>query len=58
MVMEETSTKGPPVFKSKPNGTPKKQLNIENILSLGWSPKINLDIGIKQTIEDYKNIIS
>lgn len=44
--------------KSKPNGTPKKQLNIENILSLGWSPKINLDIGIKQTIEDYKKIIS
>ena len=44
--------------KSKPNGTPKKQLNIEKILSLGWSPKINLDIGIKKTIEDYKNKIS
>ena len=41
--------------RDKPNGTPKKQLNIEKILSLGWSPKINLDIGIQQTINDFKN---
>jgi GDP-L-fucose synthase len=54
-----TQFKGKVVWdKSKPNGTPKKQLNIEKILSLGWSPKINLDIGIKKTIEDYKNIIT
>ena len=58
-IKDFTQFKGEVVWdKSKPNGTPKKQLNIEKILSLGWSPKINLDIGIKKTIEDYKNTIS
>ena len=40
--------------KSKPDGTPKKQLNIEKISSLGWSPKINLTEGIVKTINEYK----
>ena len=42
--------------KSKPDGTPKKQLNIEKILSLGWEPKIKLDDGILETINIYKNL--
>ena len=37
--------------KSKPDGTPKKQLNTKKINSLGWSPKISLDEGIKKTLE-------
>ena len=40
--------------KSKPDGTPKKQLNIDKIKSLGWQPTINLEEGILQTIDDYK----
>ncbi len=36
--------------KTKPDGTPKKQLDINAILSLGWKPKISLDEGIKKTI--------
>ena len=40
---------------SKPDGTPRKRLNISKIQSLGWSPKIKLDEGITQTIFDYKN---
>ena len=39
--------------KSKPNGTPKKQLDIKRISKLGWKPKINLDEGIKETIKLY-----
>ncbi len=39
--------------KTKPDGTPKKQLNIKKINSLGWFPKIKLDDGIKKTIENY-----
>ena len=35
---------------TKPDGTPKKQLDINAILSLGWKPKISLDEGIKRTI--------
>ena len=36
--------------KTKPDGTPKKQLDINAILSLGWKPKISLDEGIRRTI--------
>lgn len=32
---------------SKPNGTPRKVLDVNKIRSLGWSPKINLDQGIQ-----------
>ena len=43
---------------SKPDGTPKKQLNISKINALGWSSKIELDEGIRSTIsnftDDYK----
>ena len=42
--------------KSKPDGTPKKQLNINKIKELGWEPKINLDDGLEKTIKDYKNL--
>ncbi|WP_075506975.1 GDP-L-fucose synthase family protein [Prochlorococcus marinus] len=43
--------------KTKPDGTPKKQLDISKISQLGWSPKIELDDGIKQTILLYKKLI-
>ncbi len=42
---------------SKPDGTPRKLLNIENIKKLGWEPKISLKNGIDLTIKDYiKNL--
>jgi GDP-L-fucose synthase len=40
---------------SKPNGTPKKVLNVDKIKSLGWSPKIGIRQGIYETYEWYKN---
>ena len=39
---------------SKPNGTPRKVLNIDKIKSLGWKPKVGLREGIKKTYELYK----
>tara|TARA_B100000212_G_scaffold338315_1_gene314635 strand:- start:363 stop:1361 length:999 start_codon:yes stop_codon:yes gene_type:complete len=39
---------------NKPDGTPKKQLDISRISKLGWKPSINLDEGIKLTIESFK----
>jgi GDP-L-fucose synthase len=39
---------------SKPNGTPRKVLNVDKIKSLGWEPKINLREGIESTYEWYK----
>ena len=38
---------------SKPDGTPRKKLDISKLSSLGWDAKTNLDIGISKTIEAY-----
>ena len=39
---------------SKPDGTPRKLLDISNLLRIGWSPKIELFDGIKETIKDFE----
>ncbi len=38
---------------SKPDGTPKKQLDISKITSLGWEPKTSFDEGLDLTISNY-----
>lgn len=42
---------------TKPNGTPRKVLNVDKIKSLGWEPKINLYDGIKSTYDWYKEMV-
>ena len=39
---------------SKPNGTPRKVLNVDKIKSLGWEPKVGLREVIEKTYELYK----
>ena len=39
----------------KPNGTPRKVLNVDKMKSLGWEPKISLKEGIASTYEWYKD---
>ena len=39
---------------TKPNGTPRKVLNVDKIKSLGWKPKITLREGIEKTHQWYK----
>ena len=39
---------------SKPDGTPKKQLDISKITSLGWEPKTSFDEGLNLTISNYR----
>ena len=39
---------------SKPDGTPKKQLDIAKISSLGWKPKTSFDEGLDLTIKNYR----
>jgi GDP-L-fucose synthase len=39
---------------TKPNGTPRKVLNVDKIKSLGWEPKIGLREGIGSTYQWYK----
>jgi GDP-L-fucose synthase len=38
---------------SKPDGTPRKLLDVSRIMQLGWRHKIDLEDGIRTTIERY-----
>ena len=40
--------------KSKPDGTPRKLLDVSKMSKLGFKPKINLDEGLISTINSYK----
>tara|TARA_X000000368_G_scaffold402807_1_gene377103 strand:+ start:709 stop:1614 length:906 start_codon:yes stop_codon:yes gene_type:complete len=39
--------------KSKPNGTPRKVLDVSKIKSMGWKPTISLRDGIESTYQNY-----
>jgi GDP-L-fucose synthase len=39
---------------SKPNGTPKKLMNVDKIKSLGWEPTIGIRQGLYETYEWFK----
>ena len=41
--------------KSRPDGTPRKILDINRILNLGWKPLITMDEGIRNTVEWYQH---
>ena len=38
---------------SKPDGTPKKQLNVSRLENLGWKHQIKLENGLKLTVKDF-----
>ena len=40
--------------KSKPDGTPRKVLDVSRIRQLGWSPRVTLEEGIASTISWYR----
>ena len=39
---------------SKPDGTPRKLLDVSKLTGLGWCPRIDLEAGIRQTYEWYR----
>jgi GDP-L-fucose synthase len=39
---------------SLPNGTPRRKMENSKLFSLGWSPKISFEEGLKRTIQWYK----
>ena len=39
---------------SKPDGTPRKVLDVSCLKALGWQPKVSLDDGIKETIQYFE----
>jgi len=54
LIKDITGFKGKLVFDtSKPDGTPRKLMDGTKMHKLGWSPKIPLEVGVRQTILDY-----
>ena len=43
---------------SKPNGIPKKQLDVSRLASLGWRSRISLEEGLKNTAELFREHLS
>lgn len=39
---------------SKPDGTPRKVLDVSRLTALGWRPRIDLEAGIRQTYDWYR----
>ena len=39
---------------SKPDGTPRKVLDVSRLKALGWEPKISLEQGIQETIQSFE----
>jgi GDP-L-fucose synthase len=39
---------------SKPDGTPRKLLDVSRLTALGWHPRIDLEAGIRQTYDWYR----
>lgn len=38
---------------SKPDGTPRKLMNVDRCLSLGWAPTVSLEDGLRRAYDDY-----
>ena len=43
---------------SKPDGTPKKQLDVTRLAGLGWQARIPLIDGLKETVQNYRTELS
>ena len=53
MIAEIVEFNGKIVFNTeKPDGTPKKQLNVSKLHQLGWKHKIELEQGIRSVYQD------
>jgi GDP-L-fucose synthase len=40
---------------SKPDGTPRKLMDVGKLHKMGWKPRLSLEEGIRQVYEDFKN---
>ena len=58
MIKKETGYDGNIIWDdTKPDGTPKKQLDVSKLNSVGWASSVGSEEGLKETIAWYKNRI-
>ncbi len=58
LIVAEVGYEGQLVFDAtKPDGTPRKLMDVSKIDKLGWNAKIELLVGLKQTINEVSNSI-
>jgi GDP-L-fucose synthase len=38
---------------SKPDGTPRKLVDVTRMKALGWSPRVTLEAGLKRAYQDF-----
>jgi GDP-L-fucose synthase len=56
LIVAEVGYEGKLLFdRTLPDGTPRKLMDTSKINSLGWKSSINLQVGLKRTIEEYQN---
>lgn len=56
MLKRITGFKGKLIFdENKPDGTPRKLLNVDKINKLGWKASINLEEGLRSTYKDFES---
>ena len=59
MVQQVTGYQGRITFDpSKPDGTPRKLLDVSRLAGMGWTPKISLADGVRRTYEWYRGGLS
>jgi len=57
LIMQIANYKGEIKFDStKPDGTPRKLLDLSKLMALGWKPKITLEEGIKMVYKDVEQM--
>ena len=57
LIASEVGYEGDFIFDTtKPDGTPRKLMDINKIKSIGWYPKISLIEGLKHTLNEFKKI--
>ena len=53
LIVAEVGYKGQLIFDTtKPDGTPRKLMDISKINNLGWNSKISLECGVRKTIRE------
>ena len=57
IVMDKAGFHGEVIWNTdKPDGMPRKCLDVSRITALGWKPEIALDVGIARMVEEYRGM--